>query len=121
MWDVHYGEKHGLFPVKDYGAIEVVAKLVGRPHQPVQLKELVEAQAVLQRPEQPPTNVLDYEAREAYAKLKGRWDELQRDRGDNETPAEEAERKEEILAITKELKKHKGLNGRQRKLGHTAQ
>jgi hypothetical protein len=118
-WVLSYGAEHGIFPVKDFGSLEIVAKLVLRPNEPMELEELVniETRTHLNSPQAQAPDVLDPQA---YADLKRRYDELQRDPGDHESPVEEKERAEEVGRIASELKKLTRYGGRPRKLGRTA-
>jgi hypothetical protein len=118
-WIIQYEDERGVFPVEGFTALEIVAKLVVRPKQPLELKDLVDVDArIVGETTGSTADVLDDTA---IAGLRQRFYDLQRDPGDGESPGEQAERAEEISAIAAELKKHLGPGGRKRKLGHTSQ
>jgi hypothetical protein len=128
-WVIRWGEEHGTFPVKDFGALDTVAKLVTVPNRPVELKDLVaaDARSLLERPESA-AEVLDNptvaQARARYVELMRERDQVQHEllAGTGADPANEQrcrEIDEELADIAAELKKAMGPGNGKRKLGRT--
>jgi hypothetical protein len=118
IWEVCYGAESGGFPVADYSALEVVAKLVARPQEDVALADLVDPalRPSIEQTESA-TEVLD---NPAVADLKRRYEELNRDASGEEDALVRAENEAELTSIAAELKRALGPSGRKRKLGQTA-
>jgi hypothetical protein len=128
-WVIRWGEEYGIFPAKDYRALDLVAKLVAGPNRPMELNDLVDAdtRTVLKRPEAR-ADVLN---NPAVAGLRKRYKELQQDRaqlqrglvaGSDAGPESELrcrEIDEELASLAAEVKKAIGPGNRKRKLGRT--
>jgi hypothetical protein len=117
-WEIRYGGKRGLFPVKDFGGLEVVAKLLSRPNHPFQLDDLVDAEtATLLKTQESCDDIHD----DNYiANLGRRLNEVRCERARHPNdPLVQRECDEEEARITSELKQAVGPKGRRRKLGRT--
>jgi hypothetical protein len=119
VWIIRYGEEHGTFPAKDFSALETVAKMVARPNEPLELKDLMSGDIydsnLFERPDLR-DHVVD---QPAVADLKRRWEELKRDMEVEDDPLVKEENNAEIGRIAEELKKIMGPGRRMRKLGRT--
>jgi len=117
-WEIRFGAELGCFPVKDFGGIESLTKLVTRPQQPVPLADLVDSET---RPlVEQAGSLADVLDNSAIAELKRQYEELERGKSAAEDPLVRAENEAERMAICAELKKTIGPMGRKRKLGSTA-
>jgi hypothetical protein len=119
IWEVRYEDEHGHYPVKDFGAFEILAKLVCRPNHPFQLGDLVDAQTreLLERPESS-CDVTNDDS--SLANLKSRLKEVKRLRDKYpHDPLVQHECDDEVAKITSEMRRAMGPGGRKRKLGST--
>jgi len=116
-WAVRYGAEQGTYPAKDYSVLAAVAKLVARPNHSFPLVDLVDAdtRSLIECPESR-DDLLD---NPAITDLKRRFEELKRDRENQDDPLVKKENEEELTKIAAELKKSLGPKGRKRKLGST--
>jgi hypothetical protein len=116
-WEVSYGAERGTYPMKDFRALGTLAKLLPRPNHPYPLVDLVDpdARQLLERPEAQDI----VQSSESLARLRERYEELERDKASTEDPLVLEELDEELEDILAELKKALGPGGRKRKLGRT--
>jgi hypothetical protein len=113
-WDIKFGREHGSFPVKDYGAIATLAKLLARPRYAYCVDKLINSAApeLLNTPDTR-DEVMD---RQAVAALQQKLRQLQQMRLP-EDPIAERKRSEEMAHILRALKNAKAPGGQIKKLG----
>jgi hypothetical protein len=120
-WEVLYYEgERGLFPVKDFRAIETVVKLVSRPHHSFHFHDRMDAKAaaLLDRPE---SNDVTHDDT-YYADMSRRLKELAIKRAEHPNDSlVQRECDDEAARIEAERRKGTGPGGRRRKLGRTRQ
>jgi hypothetical protein len=117
-WVIKFGQEQGTFPAADYAALQTVAKLVTRPHQPQELKDLVDPD-VRKGLELPEGNQDVFQSDEAIKKLKERYQNALRDKERASTDTEKAECEQELTEIAAQVKRHTRPGGKLRKFGKT--
>ena len=89
-WVIKFGQEQGTFPVADYAALQTVAKLVTRPHQSQELKDLVDPD--VRKGLEPPESHSDaVQSDESLKELMERYQDLLRDKDKACTDTEKAE------------------------------
>jgi hypothetical protein len=112
-WVIEFGPERGSFPVKDYGAIATLAKLLAQPRHVRSLDELTDA--ALELLSMPETRDVAMDST-ALAAAKRRYDELQQERVPDD-PIAEQEHREELARLATTVRKALAPGGRKKKLG----
>lgn len=116
-WEIEFGSERGSFPAADFSGLAILAQLIARPNHEHTLQQLVGAdpRAMLEDI-QSQGAVLDGDA---LNELRGRYDQLLRDKATSQDPLVQKEIETEYEQILAELKYAQAPGGRVRRLGTT--